>query len=166
MLLVFLLQAGGWMLLFHGHQSAKERLRKDPELLRHYSVQTFHFSSEAYTALRVGEDEFRYEGQMYDVVSLHADRGVLIVYAYRDMEEESLLDEIRRLVANSHDTTGKTGGLLQQLLGTLYAIPPALQCCAPDTFVTIDFSAFRLRGEDSALNDVSTPPPDGRMMAG
>ncbi|MBL7922968.1 MAG: hypothetical protein JNL88_02090 [Bacteroidia bacterium] len=160
LLSIIFLQSGGLLLFYSLQQQfvkvyAAERLR-DPEA----GFEKIVLTKEAYEAARVNAHEVLLDGKMYDVKAVRLQGEQVELLAIHDQEEESILEEIRKLVGHNGSRNISYPQLLGKLMAVFYQVPAALQIGpgihtleCPDTFMILEQLPYRPL-------DVPSPPPD------
>ena len=165
LLLCFSVQLTGYHLYFRYQQmdikrAAKRKLRKgvDPAL-----TQIFNFPLTAANPDELPEwvdkHEFRYQGEMYDVIEKKVTGDRLIIRCLNDKKEKELLGHYKDLVKNDFGERNKKGLSLFIKLLKVSPVSPASLIAPVSVFHSAfkaDMRRFRLSGTPA---DVLTPPP-------
>ena len=96
LLIVFLCNAAGFYNVYQFQKNKSRKLRDlkstQSESLKLHIPASSSLKTEGYT--RLGENEFRYKGQFYDVVRRKRKADEMVVYLVRDSYEEELISFI------------------------------------------------------------------------
>ena len=167
LLLIFAYNLTGHYFIFEAQQYhiKKEVKRKiknsvsENELI----ILSFHPSSKEYNTIEwMGNHEFRYKGQMYDIVrqSIHAD-GTIKYYCINDKQEKELfanLDEHIKNHINDNETSEKNSKNISKKLTKEYFF----QHLKSSFFTTNKSIVFKYLNFSSnkGIEDILTPPPN------
>jgi len=103
-----------------------------------------------------GDDEFSFNGDMYDVIEKKIENGMIIIRALADKKETALIQKYSRISGENH-SRHKTA-LLVQLVNSLYL--PSVDAIS---FIKWQFRSVRILLHPvmivPGVHDVLTPPP-------
>jgi len=106
-----------------------------------------------------GNDEFRFNGIMYDIVEKKIENGKLTIRCITDKKETELIKKYQDITKNNHGNSSKNKSrILQQLIGGLYTFPVNI----PDAKIFSSEQHHFLKyipAISSFSCDVITPPP-------
>jgi hypothetical protein len=100
------------------------------------------------------ENEFRYQGEMYDVIEKKAFKDQLLIRCIPDKKETSLLNEYQR---NSKPDTSHS--VIVQLITAPFVLPAAHTLEPPEKIIEKNFTDFSSSLQNLA-SAVFLPPPD------
>ena len=107
-----------------------------------------------------GDDEFRFNGEMYDVIEKRIENGKLIIRSIADKRETALLDKLKGHW-NQSEKSNKVADELFQLLQSLF------HSSKTDEFLLIKPSVDRISFISlplpSQVKQIPTPPPRVEM---
>ena len=106
-----------------------------------------------------GDNEFRYQGEMYDVIDKKVENGKLHIRCISDKKETSLVKNYRKMSRDDFDgSSKKRSSLLLKLFSSFYT--PAVNTNLENTSVPgkIDWVAYQ-SPLVSHPNEILTPPP-------
>lgn len=124
----------------------------------------FIFSNKEYNELNwIEKNEFRYNGEMYDVLSEEFYKEGVLIYCFHDSKDSWLFSELQRQNDHGSANSGKARNLqrLMQSVTLVYLIP--------DKWNSADFQReFRLTVTDqkeysSFISEVIPPPPENQL---
>jgi len=162
-LFMLLFGMGGHLILFKLERTAIRREIK--ERLEHSipkeELCLIRFSTDKKIDWKRKDKEFRYLGDMYDVVYKEYHAGVIHYYCIKDKEETKLLANLEKLVKEHTGKTkqGKTAKNLLKVFLSLSYFPPG------QITIALCFSGGAVRKteysdqEISFVQDTHTPPP-------
>jgi hypothetical protein len=161
------LHVTGYHFLFHLRQweikaTIKKRVRRN---LDAESTEQFVFSIHPVQGDEQpeweGDDEFRYQGEMYDIIEKKIVDGKIYVRCISDKEETQLIRNYQQLTKNeaSHPISKKRTGLLFQLINMAFTAVKG-----HDPYAELAALRYRYRAYASMLlatqpAEVLTPPP-------
>lgn len=106
--------------------------------------------------------EFRYHGEMYDIVKKETCLGGTIKYfCFADEQETSLIDSFSKTVSNTMDPSGKANDFakkISQVLGFVFNLPESLSIAYFFNFDKLFFG--NQRNIISCIPDILLPPPE------
>ena len=163
LLIRFSVQITGVPLFFHIRQASikktvKKRLRRrmDTESLEQF---VFYTADKTEKPEWEGDDEFRYKGEMYDVVEKRVEQGKTIIVCINDKKEALLVKQYKKAINDDiGGNSKKRSSILLKLLTSFYS-PVALSDYnkfvkhSKQTWYTLVSPLF------STCGDVLTPPP-------
>jgi hypothetical protein len=163
LLVSFSVQVTGYHLFFHLRQAAikKSATNRIERALEEDLVEEFVVTpAEATTLLQwEGDKEFRYKGEMYDLVDQKAENGKIHIRCISDRKETSLVKNYRKMANDDFGgSSKKRASLLLKLIATFYtaAVNPAMEYRPfPGK---ISWVAYQSR-LSSAIPEILTPPP-------
>ena len=121
----------------------------------------FIFTNEQYANLNwTEENEFRYDGEMYDIISEEKSEHGVLLYCFHDTRDSWLYDELTRQHDNNSANSGKANNMqrLLQSVHIVYTVPerPELIC----QICSREFNFDYRRSYTSHISDVCSPPPE------
>lgn len=160
LLILVFFQSGGLMLLFSVQQEMiREEMRE--EILRAESgSELLVLSVEEYMSAKVDSREIRWEGQMYDVVSVKKEEANVILKVLRDHKEETLLRSLKKIIRHGSEDKGRllSGVLMLSFLPYLHTLHPVIQ---PGVFILNNSISHDWIPSLSSFNgDFQGPPPE------
>jgi hypothetical protein len=103
-----------------------------------------------------GDDEFSFNGEMYDVIEKKTENGKLVIRSIADKQETALLNKVKDHW-NQNEKSNKVADELFQLLQSLFHSPKAEELVLIKPSVNrISFISLRL---PSQVKKIPTPPP-------
>jgi hypothetical protein len=103
-----------------------------------------------------GHDEFKLNGQMYDVIEKKIERGKLVIRCISDKKETALLESFNQM--NNENNSKRKLALLMQLVNSCY-----LAATNSETLITYrpvpSIIHPQIDAFTSEVHDVLTPPP-------
>ncbi|MBK7147909.1 MAG: hypothetical protein IPH78_03590 [Bacteroidetes bacterium] len=123
------------------------------------STALFEFTTKEFASIQQydGGKEFKLQGKMYDIVKLERQGNRILVYAFFDHQETSLLDKFIRFF-DDQDTGTQQQNRRANLFMPEYVNEPFV--CQ----IYLEFNGFRLRHTNFALQNITlamqSPPPD------
>jgi hypothetical protein len=103
-----------------------------------------------------GDDEFRLNGNMYDVIEKKIESNQLIIRALADKKETSLLKKYSD-INDGHSSNNKTAVLIKLVSDTY--VSPSGTILVSDKKKRVFMISFQPTIISSNANDVLTPPP-------
>lgn len=128
------------------------------ELLRtkKESLATFVFSDAEMLALDwVENNEFRYRGEMFDILQMETKGDRTVIWCIADKKETALLQQYQR---SQKQSTGTSSFLLLKLLSSHY-LPCALSALQMPELPTRRIPVFIQHHFPEGANKILTPPP-------
>jgi len=105
------------------------------------------------------EDEFEFEGSMYDLLNSRSDANSITFYCLRDDKENELLKSFSDMQEQQDSNKGKSGSFFQ-FLASLYIIPQQTEV-VPIHITNLvyyrNYNSFLLHRS----SEIITPPPQG-----
>lgn len=98
--------------------------------------------------------EFRYQGKMYDVVSMKLSAGELVVHAFNDQQEEQLMAQLKL----HHQQ--KDNPALTELISLVFESPSSSYCLQLQTGILKHSPQHFVPAQPSIILGVQSPPPD------
>lgn len=123
------------------------------------STTLFEFTTQEFASIQLfdGGKEFKLQGKMYDIVKLERQGNRVLVYAFFDHQETSLLDKFIRFF-DDQDSGSKQQNRTVNFFMPEYVNEPFV--CE----IYLNFNGFRIRPTACALQHVAlsmqSPPPD------
>ncbi len=158
----FFLNITGYHIIFYlRQQEIKAEMREVIRMQSHNEHETdFSFSVNDKHSMDhldwKGDDEFSFNGEMYDVIEKRIENGKLIIRSIADKRETALLDKLTRHW-NQSEKSNKVADELFQLLQSLF------HSSKTDEFVLIkplvDKISFISLPLPSQVKQIPTPPP-------
>lgn len=102
------------------------------------------------------DDEFVFNGQMYDVIEKKVGNGKLVIRCLPDKNETALVDKMKNN-SKENERSNKTAGTLFQFLQTLYYSSGSEEFACGET-VQYDLSG-QAQKLPSLIRKIPTPPP-------
>ena len=107
------------------------------------------------------EKEFRYQGQMYDIVKLKKTKFKTLYYCLQDFKESKLFEHLDRhinnYIAHNPDQQNKTKNLLNTM-AKVFFIPKDMLWIMKESFFTIN-DTYYIQNYQSISLDIGHPPP-------
>lgn len=130
--------------------------------VRHLTISRSEIQSTSSSFVWVEEGEFRYQGNLYDVVGEEWRGGVWHVWAYHDQEEERYVDLLARTM-NTPVLEGETTPVQQRPVGHHpLALVPSLRALLPSPYVRgQSFPHLSATRHQAPYLEVPHPPPWG-----
>lgn len=120
-------------------------------------LQKLDLTLNRYNQSRVGEDEVKIDGKMYDIATLQVKGDRVVIYALHDSDEDSLLSFLDAIIMRSHRDTEPLPSGLFALAGLQY-LPSLFQLVQP--IFIIQKGATNYLDIDSSFHPkLRTPPP-------
>ena len=120
----------------------------------------FIFTNEEYDNLNwIEKNEFRYNGEMYDVLSEETYKEGVLIYCFHDSKDSWLFSELQKQNDNGNANSGKAVNLLRLLQSVTFV------CLIPEKWKAVDtYSEFEMKVTDqkeysSFISEVIPPPP-------
>jgi hypothetical protein len=154
MLFLIILQAGGFLIVFHAKQISIYQSRHS----KNYSaseIRKFSFTVSDFEKLKISDDEFVYEGNLYDVKNFSLSGEKIAISAINDKEESDIFNLINSVFNNEADDSSN---VIIQLLCIFY-LPVNNENIIP---LMMAENGFSDREDFLLLNragDVLAPPP-------
>ena len=153
------------------HQARQEMDRRiadasefpsDATDIRHLAISRSEIQSTSSSFVWVEDGEFRYRGNLYDVVSEEWRGAVWHVWAYHDQEEERYVDILVQTM-NTPVLEGETAPVQQRPVGDRpLALAPSLRASLPSPCVRgQSFPNFSVTRHQAPYLEVPHPPPWG-----
>lgn len=130
--------------------------------VRHLTISRSEIQSTSSSFVWVEDGEFRYQGNLYDVVSDEWRGAVWHVWAYHDQEEERYVDLLAQTM-NTPVLEGETAPVQQRPVGYRpLALVPSLRASLPSPHVREQsFPRFLFPKHQAPYLEVPHPPPWG-----
>ncbi len=121
-------------------------------------AQMMEFTREAYDQLEWEHArEFRYEGQMYDVIRIEKSEGLYRILCYCDKKESRLRDHFRQQQQQNTDGRGQGPAKLLKFF-TSYTMPPVTRLW-PLWGQLSKLRSMYLASHPDCIQEVPSPPP-------
>jgi hypothetical protein len=123
--LCFLLNISGYHIIFYLRQEAIKAEMREAIRMQTYSEHETDFSFSVSDKRSMdqldweGDDEFSFNGEMYDVIEKRIEKGKLIIRSIADKRETALLNKVKDHW-NHHEKSNKVADELFQLLQSLF----------------------------------------------
>ena len=164
-------QVGMFGALMGRHQAQQEMDRRiadaskssgDATEMRHLAISRSEIQSTSSTFVWVEDGEFRYQGNLYDVVSEEWRGAVWHVWAYHDQEEERYVDILAQMM-NMPVLKGETPPVQQRPVAYRpLALAPSARAVLPSPRLrTQSFPRLSFVGHQAPYLEVPHPPPWG-----
>ena len=163
LLFTLFINVAGYHLLFYLVQwqvklEVKNRLRLhiDSEAVDYFTFNS-HSKTQAPQPEWEGDDEFRLNGEMYDVIEKHSIGDTIFVSCISDKKETLLIKKYQEIEKNDFGSKKKSFSMIK-LMGTLYTKPePPYQ---PGALLSAHVSFADYHFQIPVINsEVITPPP-------
>lgn len=130
--------------------------------VQHLTISRSELQSANSTFVRIDDREFRYQGNLYDIVSEEWRGGVWHVWGYHDREEEHYTDILAETM-NTPVLDGESTPVQQRPVGyrPLALVPSALASLPPPRSHAQSFPRFSFVRHQAPHLEVSHPPPWG-----
>jgi len=109
------------------------------------------------------EDEFIYQGRMYDVVSTAKSKDRIILTCYTDTKETALHQDLCNKVNADNDnatSNHKNKSVLKEFVKDYTLDHPVLTCEAPDLMIILRMGRLHTRGQADICTATLSPPPE------
>jgi hypothetical protein len=109
--------------------------------------------------------EFRYKGNMYDVVRSERQGSNVLYYCFKDDDETTLMNRLSNAIAKDQERSGPTGSAYQVLLNLFASAMPFQQFyihplnCLKAIFCFEDYRNYF----SSGFYKINSPPPDNAV---
>jgi hypothetical protein len=106
-----------------------------------------------------GDDEFRFQGEMYDLIDQKVENGKVYIRCISDKKETSLVKNYRKMSSDDFGgSSKKRASLLLKLIATFYT--PAVNPCMETRSLPgkISWAAYQ-SSLASNIPEILTPPP-------
>lgn len=164
LLIIFSLQAGGWLMLHTVEQYFAQKVilseLNDPDT----KFEKLILSVSEYEKGKLNSFEVIHHGKMYDVKSVQFSGDTVVLQVIHDKGEEDVLTEIRKLICHRSAKQSPSSSLLNKIMSVYF--------CKECLFPVVPFS-IKLLGQTlvtngekiiSAVYAVSTPPPESDLF--
>jgi len=158
----FLVSITGYHIIFYLRQEGiKAEMRQAIRLQNYYEHETdFSFSINDGKSMAQldweGDDEFRFNGEMYDVIDKQIENGKLIIRSIADKRETALLNKVKDHW-NQNEKSNKVADELFQMLQSLFHSSKTDELVLIKPSVnSISFISLQL---PSQVRTIPTPPP-------
>jgi len=124
------------------------------------SCNYFIFTNKEYNNLNwIKKHEFRYKGEMYDVLSEKIHKDGVVVYCYHDKKDSWLYNELAKQNSNSSANSGKARNMqrLLQSVTFVYIAPLFWEPIVMNTGKV--FYNDKINNYSSFISEVISPPP-------
>ncbi len=155
-----LLQAGGLLLLYEGGQvCVKLRMRYElKEREEEFRKERLSIPLATYNKCRVGGDELRLDGKMYDVRSVKISGANVDLVVVHDEDEESIVCMISNISGDKSDDDIEVQKTLIELMSFVYLLPESyvirvLPFVEKESFTQTDLIVL------SRSEGIAVPPP-------
>jgi len=162
--LCFLLNIAGYHVIFYFRQEGIKAEMREAIRLQSYSQDEadFVFSLNDKQGMKQldweGNDEFSYNGEMYDVIEKKTENGKLIIRSIADKRETALLNKAKDHWSQN-EKSNKVADELFQLLQSLFHSPKTEELVLIKPSVNmVSFISLQL---PSQVKKIPTPPPKG-----
>ncbi len=159
----FSVQVTGYHIFFHMKQAAIKKTANSRIQRAVEEGRTDHFVftlQEAATLLQWEEDgEFRYQGEMYDLVDKKIENGKIYIRCISDKKETGLVKNYRKMTNDDFGgSSKKRTSLLLKLIATFYT--PAVTTCMETRPIPGEISWATYQSPlASSISEILTPPP-------
>ena len=153
----------GYHIVFHVRKGEIKADMKKLLRLSDQNTEQFVFSLADKTAIEKleweGEDEFRLNGSMYDVIEKKIVNGKWMIRCVSDTKETELIKKYQDITKNDFGSSSRNKSMtLLQLIGSLYTLPGNDVDVRIISSVQVHFFNYN-HDIPSAPCDVITPPP-------
>jgi hypothetical protein len=160
--LCFLLNISGYHFIFYLKQEAIKAEMREAIRMQTYSEHETDFSFSVNDKRSMdqlaweGDDEFKFNGEMYDVIEKKIDNGKLVIRSIADRRETALLNKVKDHW-NQNEKSNKVADELFKLLQSLFHSSNGEELVFIKPLVNkISFVSFALPSE---VIKIPTPPP-------
>ncbi len=160
LIVLFIATCGTYISFYIQQYNIQTEVRAAIKAQKKLKSEKFHFTQNEFSELKKyeGEREFSMNGIIYDVVKKIDVNGTVVLHAYADHKETSLLENFSSFFQEEHDSENATHKVKPVFSAFDYLANATIQIYHPPV------TAQRLYNEDwilcRALYLPSTPPPD------
>lgn len=138
-------------------QRIRSAVRDEIKSLPIDQLQYFRFTRTLYDDLRVGDDELKVDGKMYDIAQITFSGDEVVIYALHDEDEDNLLILVSEILSKPIDAKSSIPPEVLHFLSLVF-VPetfdfPIAQFCSGKNEVVYNFSISAFH------NTIETPPP-------
>lgn len=150
----------------HARQQVESKIAEAPESpermqdIQHLTFTRAELQSRTSSLSWIEEHEFRYRGNLYDIVADEWREDVWHVWVYHDREEEQYLEVLAEAL-NTPLLEGDSVPATQRLVGyrPLALVPSALASPPPPLLRSQSFPRVSMGGHEAPYLEVPHPPP-------
>ena len=103
--------------------------------------------------------EFRYRGEMYDVIAIHYEKNIATIYCINDHKEKALEKQVEKILQKQTNQSAGSKAVFQKMQLTAFDLPQSL--LQPLNYIILKSAPpARVKKPVGIVADVLSPPPE------